>query len=96
MFKEVGRTKKKPFLLTFLARHKQSLGGSAESHSKYISTACIFERKNNKDCRKRQQTKSLIIQMVRFPKQLANPFCNNLVKLVSLLSEELRQNMPLE
>ena len=33
-FKEVGRTNKKPFLLGFPARHKQSLRGSAGKHNR--------------------------------------------------------------
>ena len=92
MFREVGKTKKKPFLAGFLARDKQSPRWSAGNHNK-IPSINIFERNNNKDGREIQQVKPPINQMVRLQKQVATTFCNISVEKLEHLHPLIKEGM---
>ena len=75
IFREVGKTKKKPFSERFPARNKQYQREVPKTTTEFHSVN-IFERSNNKDDREMQQAKPPINQMVRLQKQVATTSCN--------------------
>ena len=75
MFREVDKTKKKPFSEGFPARNKQYQREVPKTTTEFHSVN-IFERSNNKDDREMQQAKPPINQMVRLQKQVATTSCN--------------------
>ena len=106
MYKEVGKTKKKPFLAGFSLRNKQSSRGSAGIHNRF--SLCQHFRTQQQQRWQKNTRKPPKNQMVRLQKQIETTFCNVSVELVPLkileqvqplvkemYPGELKQNVPL-
>ena len=91
IFREVGKSKKKPFSASFQRETNSHKGEVLETTTEFLSIN-IFERSDNKDGREIQQAKPPINQMVRLQKQ---HFCQtSSTKKIRTRSSFSKRNVP--